>query len=201
MFPTTGILDNFNRANETPLVGATGTEWAGRNTGFDLTLAGNDVGGGGSGQTSSRYWTVATYGPDCEAYITVTILGGSTAYIRLWLRLQNPGAAGETGYMMQWSNDANGCRIFKETARETYTQLAQDTAARHAANDQLGFEAVGTAITVYKNGTSVLTTTDSTTTGAGNLALGLRDTQYVVDDFGGGTSVTSLGLAPWLTTL
>jgi hypothetical protein len=186
-FPTTGILDDCNRTDENPL--SDGGKWGDRNNNFDLALAGNRIGGTNSGALSSMFWSLATYGPDCEAYITVTTLPSATAYIRLWVRVQNPGAVGETGYMMQWSNDANGCRIFKETARETYTMIAQDAAARYTTNDQLGLGALGSDITVYKTGASVLTVNDTTTSAAGNLALGCRDTVAKLLNFGGGTRV------------
>lgn len=198
-FPTTGILDDFNRADESPLVG--GTNWGDRNAAGDLKLASNKVQGiTGSTTLNSRYWTPSTFGPDCEAYITVSTLPNAD-YFRLWLRLQNPGAAGETGYMMQWENNANGLRIFKETARETYTMLVQDAAARFVAGDQLGFEAISTTLTVYKNGTSALSTTDATTSAAGNIALGIRSNTCTGDDFGGGTVVTATNKPKTLMTL
>lgn len=197
-FPTTGILDNFDRANENPL--SDGGNWGDRNVAGELQLLNNKAQGvTGSTTLNSRYWTAVTFGPDCEAYITVATLPNQD-YIRLWLRIQNPGAVGETGYMMQWQNDANGVRIFKETAREAYTALAQDAAARFVVTDQLGFQAIGTSLTVYQNGTSVLNTTDATITDAGNIALGVRSNTVTLDDFGGG-NVGSGAEAPWLTTL
>ena len=195
-FPTTGILDDFNRADETPLSG--GGNWGDRNTSQDLSLVSNRVGGAGVNQLSSEYWTVATYGPDCEVYVSATRLAsyGTGSYVRLWLRIQNPGAANETGYMMQWLNNASGCSIFKETSREAYTSLATSSTPRFAANDQIGMEAIGTTITVYQNGTSVLSTTDATTTGAGYLAIGCRSTIFRLDDFGGGTVVPASSFVP-----
>lgn len=185
-FPTTSVLDDFNRADENPLSG--GGNWGDRNTNDDLSIETNLVRGQTVGQLASRYWAAATYGPDCEVYCTVNHTPNTASdYMRLWLRISNPGAAGETGYMMQWTNDANGCRLFKETARETYTQLAQAAAARYTDADVVGMSAVGTTLTVYKNGTSVLSTTDATNGGAGYLALGGRGTSFRWDDFGGGT--------------
>lgn len=196
-FPTTGILDNFNRADENPLVGATGTEWGDRIANDDLSIETNLVRGQTVGTLASRYWAAATFGPDCEAYCSINHTPNTAAdYLRLWARLQNPGAANETGYMMQWSNDANGARIFKETARESYTQLAQASAARFTEADVIGIELIGTTIRLYKNGTSVLSTTDATTGTAGFIALGGRGTSFRWDDFGGGTVVVPSTFVP-----
>jgi hypothetical protein len=203
-FPTTGILDDFNRADENPL--SFGGKWAARaGTASDsqLQIISNVVAwGAAAGALGSRYWADSTFGPDCEVYATVTTLSGTAAdYVRMWLRLDTPGASAENGYMMQWSNDANGCRIFKENTRESYTQLAQAAAARFTTNDQIGFEAIGTALTVYKNGVSVLTITDATHAGAGNIALGIRNNVTRLDNFGGGTTVTSTAKPKPLMTL
>lgn len=202
-FPTTGILDDFNRPNESPL--SDGGNWLSRNTtANELQLVSHFARGVDATTLSSRYWSPQTYGPNCEAYVSAVRAVNYTTddYVRLWLRITNPGAAGETGYVMQWSNDVNGLRIFNETARETFSTIAQDAAARWGvagATDQLGIEAVGTNVTVYQNGTSVLTVSDSTYTAAGYLALGVKDNDTDMTNFGGGT--ISQAKAPWLTTL
>ena len=193
-FPTTGILDDFNRADENPLDG--GGNWGDRVANNDLQLLSNQAAGTAANVLNSRYWAASTFGPDCEVYYSVPVINVAPDYLRLWLRIQNPGAANETGYMMQWLNSSAGCTIFKETAREAYTQLATLSTPRFAANDQIGMEAIGTTITVYQNGTSVLSTTDATTTGAGYIAIGCRSTVFRLDDFGGGTSVTAAASKP-----
>jgi len=190
-FPTTGILDDAQRADENPL--SFDGRWGDRIAADDLQLLSNQFAGTVGGTTlNSRYWTPTLFGPDAEAYITVPTVGNSGDYTRLWLRIQNPGAGGETGYMMQWApTDANGVRIFRETARETYTMLAQDTGQHFANNDTLGFEAIGTSLTVYKNGVAVLNTTDGTILAPGNIALGCRNTLPRLVNFGGGTVVVA----------
>ena len=58
--PTTGILDNFNRADETPLSG--GGNWAPLGSqAANLRNMGVEGGGG-------AYWTTA-FGPETEAYL------------------------------------------------------------------------------------------------------------------------------------
>jgi hypothetical protein len=65
-FPTTSVLDNFNRAT-------LGTNWTndpfhGGATAFPIQ---GSVAVGGTGY-SEEWWNVATYGPDCECYVTIS---------------------------------------------------------------------------------------------------------------------------------
>lgn len=198
-FPTTGILDDFNRANENPLSG--GGDWGDRITNNDLQLLSNRAAGTGANVLNSRFWAADTFGPASEVYCTVPVINVSPDYLRLWLRLNGAGSAAENGYMMQWTNDANGCRIFREASLESYTQIAQNAAARMVAADQIGIGAIGSDITVYQNGSVVVTVSDATFSGAGQLALGCRSTVFRMADFGGGTIVPEGGEAFWVTTL
>lgn len=177
------VLDDFNRADENPL--SLGGLWDTRNTSTALKVVSNQA-AGTSVALNSRYWTTKFTSADSKISIDVPTLGATDDYVRLWLRITNPGAAGETGYMMQWGpSDAPGVRIFKETARETFTQIAQDTTKHYVAGDTIAFEAVGTAITVYLNNVPVLTVTDSTYTAAGYVALGARGVNIRLDNFNG----------------
>lgn len=190
-FPTTSILDDFTRADANNL----GSSWTDRSVQDHLEINGNRVAENGSGNFGSSYWNVATYGPDCEAYYSVPVLPGGSNYVRLYLRLTSPGVAGETGYMAQWNN-SSGLIITRENSKESFTNLSSDSAARFVADDQIGFSAVGSTLTVYKNGTAVLTATDSTYSSAGYLAIGMRSWSGRIDDFGGGTIVTPSAFVP-----
>jgi hypothetical protein len=188
--PTTPILDTFDRANEDPLSG--GGNWQDRNNNNQLLIASNQCRGKTAGVLSTNYWAANSFGPNQEVYVSVPVIPSTAAdYLRFYARLTNPGAASETGYVMQWSNDANGCRIFAETARETFTTIATNAAARTVAGDLLFFELAGSNITVYQNGVSVLTVSDSLFTTGGNLGLGGRGIVYRFDDFGGGSTAAS----------
>src|SRR2546426_7508013 len=72
-FPTTGVLDNFNRANENPLGNGTWTNpWA---TGDGNLRILSNVVAVVSGGFSDAYWSAASFGPDAEAFVTITTLG------------------------------------------------------------------------------------------------------------------------------
>lgn len=182
--PVTPVLDFFDRADENPLSG--GGNWLAffTATTSPLQLLSHAVTGTSTTRASQSYWTPATFGPNTETYVTVAALPASTSnYIRLRVRL-NIGSA--QSYMMQWSNDANGCRIFREAGQETFTQLAQ-ALSTYGVGDQITMRAVGSTISIYKNGFQVLATSDSTYSAAGNIGVGCRDTTVRLDAFGGGT--------------
>lgn len=177
------LLDNFNRANENPLAG--GSNWATRNVSNSLQLSSNQVTGTSNTILSSRYWAPRTFGPNCETSVTIATLPTSGRYARLFLRLTNPGASGETGYAVQYAQ-GSGLQILKETARESLTQIASN-ATSFSAGDIFTFRALGTTIEVLKNGVSVLSVVDSTYTAAGYIALGAGDQTIRLDDFSGET--------------
>lgn len=186
--PFAPVLDNFNRAS-------LGANWGARGGGTNLMqiVASVRATGTGPGTLNYAYWIPAAFGPDCECfYKLVSALVSSGDYIRLYVRIQSVATASESGYMMNWDNTA-GCKILKYATRESsQTLLAINGSARFALNDQIVFRAVGTTLTVYQNGTSVVSVTDSTTAAAGNVAMGIRDGVGGLDDFGGGTIGTSL---------
>ena len=61
-FPSTGVLDNFNRAN-----GSIGTNWGGIISGYAIANSRMDVNNGGD-----IYWAANYFGVDQEAYVTLT---------------------------------------------------------------------------------------------------------------------------------
>lgn len=182
--PNTPVLDDFNRANENPL--SDGGKWSTRGTGVNLQVVSNAATGGNNTGLSSDYWNPSTFAANQEAYFTINAIAATGGfYVRLWLRLANPGASTEHGYMMQWPNNAPPS-IFKETARETYTNLGTAGSGSYSVGDQIDFRASGTSLTVYQNGTSVHSVTDATFSNSGNIAFGCKGNTWALDDFGGG---------------
>lgn len=179
------LLDSFDRANENPLSG--GGNWNKNNFSPALQLVSNAATGNSAIALSFGYWTPATFGPNCGTSIIVTTLPANTAnYVRLYVRLNDPSQSLTSGYFFQWSNDANGCRLFRIDAGTT-VQLTQAAAARYTTNDVLMLTANGSTLAVVNNGVQVLTATDATYGAAGSIALGARDTTTRLDVFRGGT--------------
>jgi hypothetical protein len=79
------LLDNFNRANETPLSG--GGNWPGKiNSGHQaVNLASNSAAPSSTGN-SSAYW-VTNMGPNVEASVLVTAKPANTQNCQVWVRI------------------------------------------------------------------------------------------------------------------
>jgi hypothetical protein len=185
-FPTTGILDDFNRANEGPPPSA---DWT--NIVNGCKVVSNICVGGTSGANNINKWNKASYGPDCEIYAT---LSNFTNWIDLYARFNS---AFSNGYGLTiW--DVNILRVNKITGG-TPTQIGSDITlpANLAAGDSLGMEIIGNDIKVYtKQGGGAWTlrgtVTDSTYTGAGYLGININGTSQQIDDFGGGTVAAAI---------
>ena len=195
-FPTTQILDNFNRANEGPPPSA---NWAGPwEQSSGLVVSGNQCAPSATGNKDA-YWSAATFGPNVEAFVTIaTIPTTDGASIRLGVRIVEPGPGDNSttadGYIAMWqfvAASTDSVRLFSLTNGAT-TELGTGVLLDMADGDQLGLEAIGSTIKVYtKSGAGAWTErrseTDATYSAAGYIGLQLiADAGIRCDDFGGG---------------
>jgi hypothetical protein len=204
-FPTTGILDAFNRADENPLTAATwGTPI--QSAKGSLKIVSTVVAVSTSG-TSQQYWSVSTFGPDVELFMDVPTLPATTKGLGLYGRVANPGnASTATAYGLAYTTDT-GFGYYKFTVGTTFTQLGSTDPTAILAGDSIGLQITGGATTTLagfrKTGGTwsplpiVPTVTDSSSpiTAAGFIALEMNDTTARTDNFGGGTVVTSSGVS------
>lgn len=65
-FPTTGVLDNFNRTNANPLDGSWTNGWWDNG---NMRLVSNQLQGTTANKWNGARYNAATYGADCEVYI------------------------------------------------------------------------------------------------------------------------------------
>lgn len=191
MFPTTPILDDFNRANEGPPM----TGWtAYYSTGLKVVsnqCAPNDNGG------NAAYWTPAMGGSDVECYVTIATMpanGGETAVLA---RL-DPAGGGVNGDAYQVSHfpaaGTDSITIWR-IDNSAYTSLGS-WSQELAAGDGIGIRCVGSTIEAWARISGVWTligsVTDATYSGASptnrialsNEGNGSSVARY--DDFGGG---------------
>lgn len=184
-FPTTGILDNFNRPDEGPPPSAswTGPMRPGDTNG--LRVVSNTC------QRVAPYggawWNVSSFGPDCEIYITC--LGPSDFYL-FWRIIDSPGTATADGYALNWFNDVITVRRLDNN---TFTTLgAGISQTGPASGNKLGVSMIGSTITPYVDTgggwTALSTRTDATYSNAGVIGA---NTDGTFDDFGGGTVVVA----------
>lgn len=199
-FPTTGILDHFDRANEDPLANGT---WALRQSGLDpLRLVSNTMRANAASGQGNSYWTQFQSGPDCEWYGTVNGLPGNGFSINAYLRMTGMGGAfgSQTGYTVLFVGSATStnlqCIVRRRdggTSTDLFTQAI--VATTFAPGDGIGVSMRGDVLRVwYRPGagswTPVVTVADATYSAAGYLAADIVDSAgtptIIVDDIGGG---------------
>lgn len=189
-FPTTQLIDQFNRANENPLAGNWTCPWAPGDNNLQLTT--NAV--KGPGYFADGFWNPSTFGPPSEAFLTwSTVDSGIAQGAYLGARQQNPGAANVSGYYIYPNGlfaAANNEWQFRRTDAGADTTLGATFTQALSSGDGIGIEIIGSTIAALHRGgswTQLTTRSDSTYSGAGSLGMGLTGATNVFDDFGGGT--------------
>lgn len=184
-FPTTPILDDFNRAD-----GAVGGNWS-ILTGT-MVVSGNQV--ASSGGAAVAYYNAITPGPDCEVYMYLPVLPGVGNNVDLGLRVQDVGGGilAVDGYAVVYSQQVGTDNIliqqFDNVVASTLATFNQDL----SPGDGFGMAAVGDLLVArylpasggYVDLGSVA---DNSYLSAGYLTLALRGTTVRGDNFGGGT--------------
>ena len=188
VFPTTALLDDFNRADEDPLGNG---NWTGPFFGSepDLQILSNVV--AANAAASNSYWSASTFGPNSELHFTRTTEVAAGQSFGFGIRLVNIGAATTDGYL--GIHVETGTDFFRYLRLDdgVSTQVGSDQSIELAAGDDIGLDIFGTTMTAYYNTgggwTAVTSVTESTYTAAGNIGIRLSDTTGRIDDFGGGT--------------
>lgn len=196
-FPLTPILDNFNRANEGPPPSANWTGDFDPGFGDDLIVLDNLL------QTSfgngSAYWNQSIYGPDCEVYSTVRILvPDSTAWeLHLWARMSLDPLKGYR--MIVYSNTVGSpCDVELDVLdggghANDILDISNLPAIQNG--DVFGMRFVGNTISCLRNGVFLGQAVSTAVSGAGLVGITIgtaaNNTNYVIDDFGGGTVKTT----------
>lgn len=194
-FPTTSLIDDFNRANGT-IGGDTCSDgintWSTTDvqaSATTMTITSNQLEVNGAGNC----YLTASKGPDCEAWCTVVDPANTGSYMLLLARVKEVGGATWDGYYLFWF--PNNWEIRVVTNGSASTLGAVVTGNDLVAGDSFGFELIGSTLKGYrKTGGSwveVISRTDTTYGAAGFIGVGMDDTAgaCIVDDFGGGTVV------------
>jgi hypothetical protein len=195
-FPTTGVIDSFNRANEDPL--SDGGKWSIGPDDFGGTnnfRVASNVAAQGTAAGSNGYRNDQDYGPDCEVYCTIDLVP-STAIV-LYARCVNIGAGTTDGYACYFNfsgtDDALICRVDNDGLVGLGSAITAP--ASYANGDKLGLECIGSTIAAYvfQSGswTQLGTRSDGAYTAAGKIGVKISDAgaNGRMDDFGGGTVV------------
>lgn len=197
-FPTTGILDNFNRADENPITG-----WTALFNGFRVVS--NAMKGTTAG-SNFAYYSAATYGPDCECYMTIATKVPTGGAMAVLARLVDTGSIGTIdGYILNVAVAAGTDTItIQRLDNGVGTTLGSSISQEVSNGDSIGIECIGSSISCWYKAsggswTNLGTRTDSTYTAAGRVGVSTTtDTSESFDNFGGGTRIASLSFAPTL---
>jgi hypothetical protein len=145
-FPVNGVLDNFNRANATPMGGS----WSGkiRSADIDASINGNVAHANAAGNASA-VWSPAV-ADDQEAYATVVTADVSDT-LEVWVRLTSAGGAAPNGYRILFTDNAAGSDTLQlyRVNGGVFTQLGSTFTGTIASAQKIGIDAVGTTISAY----------------------------------------------------
>jgi hypothetical protein len=173
------LLDDFNRADENPISSVNWLTPSSPSVAFTMAVESGRAKGNDSAAVSDAMWKTLQEA-NILVEVTCPVIPTSGRYIRLYLRC-NQTFTPTQGYMMQWENGGSVLRIFKNVGG-SLTQIGSSSAVL-AANDVVGFEALDDCLTVYQNGSIVLSISDTAVSAAGYVGMGVGDTTVRLDDF------------------
>lgn len=181
----TAILDTFNRANEGPPPSAS---WTNLNAG--LKVISNVC--GANAANSISYWNTICVSANEESYFTVTTKPANGQTCGAYVRLKDVGSiATLDGYGLLASMAAGTDSIaLQRIDNAVATTLGASVSQEISTSDILCIRISGSGIEMERNGSVVITRTDTTYTAAGYLGAAISDTTGRIDNFGGG-SLTS----------
>ena len=182
-------LDSFNRANENPLSDA--GRWGNGIIGSaerSLRVVSNRL--ASTRTTTTTAWrNNAQYGPDSEAWATITTLPGNGNSIRLYVRLQQPGSSAVDGYMLFFTQSSGTDQVAIYRITNGALISLQTVSREITVGSRLLLRAKGSALESWAHDGSAWTrlsrVTDSTYSAAGYVGVGIRGKTGRLDDFGG----------------
>lgn len=189
-FPSTGILDSFDRANEGPPPSAEWTTPAGVS---GLIVSGSLC--AANAANALGIFSASSVGPNCEAYYTVTTATGAAAQVQVWARAKDiASAATIDGYSISVTEAATDSWAINSITNGIASQLGASFGQEVSNGDSIGIECFGSNIAAWYKASGgswikLAERTDTTYAASGYIGIGIMDTTGRVNDFGGGTTV------------
>jgi len=197
-FPTTGLLDDCNRAN-----GGLGSNWSSdprnvlANDANAPQILSNQCHPGALSVTSGAWWNVATFGPDCECYADINF--NTTTTFQFLARGQEPSSSLSTfdGYMGSiYRSGTDSVAYINRIDNSSGTQLGVNQNITGLPT-KFGIECNGSTIKIWwyvAGAWNSYSQTDSTYSAAGVIGVEFYEanstaTPYL-DNFSGGTTIT-----------
>jgi hypothetical protein len=188
-FPTTAVLDDFNRANTGPPPSANwSTDIAALSDG-GYKVVSNQLIESATGPTQwSQWWNATAFGNDQECYFTYG--SGGVSQVELWIRMNNVGTGGLTGYAVHV--DATTFYLYRWNAGSSTTLTSAITHGL-AAGSKLGLRMVGSLLQLFTDNGSGWQlrdqVVDATYATGSRIGLLTQNSARTFDDYGGGTYV------------
>lgn len=200
-FPTTQILDDFNRANTGPPPSGNWSQGPLQFTaGEGLQVSSNTVIRKPTGSyRQDNYWNPTTFGPDSEAYVTV-VNKVSTDEIALILRAKEIGSTTSDYYVLGVSL-SDGVWTIQRQDNNNFNTLGSSFTQAISNGDSVGFSARGSTLTAWYKAaagswTALTSREDSTYLTAGYIGLQMAGANgSTLDNFGGGTSSSAFSVS------
>ncbi len=181
-FPSTGLLDMFNRAN-----GAIGSSWSGKTGGYAVSSNQLSIGTGGE-----LFWSASSFGTSQEVFVTFNAVDPAAAEQDLLLKSQS--ATGWTsGVIEVWYQAASHrVQVWTYSPAQGWVQRGADIAVTFANGDQFGARSTANgSVEVFRNGVLVGSRDASAWSFSGTGGyIGLwfiTAPNTLLDNFGGGT--------------
>lgn len=184
-FPSTPVLDNFNRTD-----GAIGSAWSGSTS--THSIASNQLLAGSVSYDSGLYWTNAFFGAEQEAYFTFSHVNTSAQAHTLILKAQSNTGWGNGLIAVMYSAQGNYTQVWTYTPSQSWAQRGENVSITFSDGDQFGARALADGtVEVYRNGT-LLAARDVTAwpyyNSGGYIGVGFNSAAGArIDDFGGGS--------------
>jgi len=188
------LISDFTGADDTPL--SEGGNWAAVDTAVTsyLQRVSNAASGAASGFGKVSYWTPANFGPNLEAYLTITNTASSAGIV---FRIQGEGGTNtwDGYYAYSSANAFDVVRVDNNVA--TSLLGVPGITPNWAAGDKIGVSVTGSSITVWRlraadpSAWKLLgRVVDATYASAGKIGVLASGTAVRVDDFFAGTDTT-----------
>lgn len=190
VFPSTPLLDDFNRAN-----GSIGSNWSGNTFGYNI--ASNQLSVDYSGSNSDIYWSNEPFGADQEAYVTLTDMDTGAWEQNLLLKAQSDNTWGDGVLEVLYDPSGQRVQVWTYEWPQGWVQHGVDIPVTFVDGDQFGARALADGtVDVYRNG-ELLATRDMTSwshyADGGYVGLWFIGAENaILDNFGGGTLSTGM---------
>jgi hypothetical protein len=186
-FPTTGILDSFDRAN----AGSLGADW--NEVVASYSIVSNQARGNAVSNWQIANYVAITYDADFEVYLTLNTLSNTSGSGEIYGIDANG-----NGYGVLWNNYTNTMQISIHNGSDWGEALGSVISQTINSGNKIGFSKVGSTLTAYINtggGWSVVDTVIDNTYNVSPIYLSMAcyrsstEADYY-NDFGGGTAVS-----------